>query len=58
MATNMFEVVQSPIVHLQKEFNNLNGYDSDDGPFYEAVQEEGPLILDETPVTTLLSNGL
>jgi hypothetical protein len=50
MATNMFEVVQSPIVHLQKEFDDLNGYDSDDGPCYEAIQEEGPLILDETPV--------
>jgi hypothetical protein len=50
MATNMFEQAQSPIVHLQKEFDNLNGYDSDDGPCYEAVQEEVPFILDETPV--------
>jgi hypothetical protein len=35
-------------VHLQKEFDKVNGYDSDDGPCFKAVQEEGPLIVDET----------
>jgi hypothetical protein len=45
---NLFEQAQSPVVHLQKDFDEVNGYDSDDGPCFKAVQEEGPLIVDET----------
>jgi hypothetical protein len=40
----LLQQAQSPVVHLQKEFDDVDGYDSDGGPFYGAVNEEGPLI--------------
>jgi hypothetical protein len=44
---NLLQQAQSPVVHLQNEFDDVNGYDRDEGPFYEAVNTEGPLIQDE-----------
>jgi hypothetical protein len=41
---------QSPEVHLQKEFDDVNGYNSDDGPCHDALEEEGPLIVDEQSI--------
>jgi SAP domain len=43
----VLQQAQSPVVHLQNEFDDINGYDSDEGPFYDAVNEEGPLIEEE-----------
>jgi hypothetical protein len=40
----------SPAIPLQMEFDDTNGYDSDGGACYDAVNEEGPLILDEEVV--------
>jgi hypothetical protein len=46
----LLQQAQSPIVHLQKVFDDVNGYDSDKGAYYNAVNEEGPLIRDEDVV--------
>jgi hypothetical protein len=43
----VLQQAQSPVVHLQKEFDNINGYDSDKGTFYDAVNKEGLLIQEE-----------
>ena len=50
---------QSPIVPLRREFDETNGYDSDDGPSFNAVNEEGPLISDEDalPDNTTVDNN-
>jgi hypothetical protein len=43
----LLDTAQSPVVHLQREFDDNRGYESDDGPYYDAIDDEGPLIVDE-----------
>jgi hypothetical protein len=49
---NIFDQAQLLVVqvHLQKEFDNINSYDSDNASCYGAIYEDGSLILDEMSV--------
>jgi hypothetical protein len=47
MRPNFMHETQSPVVCLETEFDEINGYKSDGGALYDAITEEGPLIQEE-----------
>lgn len=48
---NIEEYVFSPVVQRTAEFDEEQGYDTDEGPSYDAVNEEGPLIVEEGAIS-------